>query len=975
MTPGQTSAQSTPSAAPAPNGSAPPAAPADVALTIDGQEVTVAAGTTLWEAARTLGTDIPVLCHDPDMDPVAVCRVCVVEVEGARTLPAACIRQCEAGMVVRTDSDRVRNARKMVVELLMADHPAPCARHRQFGDCELERMAETCGVTASRFPATRDWAREKSEGAGAAIPFDLSSPVIAVDHSACILCDRCIRGCDQVQVNEVIGRTGKGFEARISFDTDRPMGDSTCVSCGECMARCPTGALTDKALVTPLRLEVLEPVSSVCPYCGVGCGITLHAQEGSVVRVTGRPDGPANEGRLCVKGRYGFDYSSHAQRLTVPLIRREDYYPKGALSTDVAEQGDFRRKRRGQPPVDYSHLLTAFREATWDEALDLCARRFGEIRAQHGPRALAGFGSAKCSNEDNYVFQKLIRTAFGTNNVDHCTRLCHASSVAALMECIGSGSVSNPVADVAEAEVCIVIGANPTENHPVAATFIKQAARRGTTLIVMDPRRPGLARDAHHYIRFKPGTDVALLNSMMHVILREGLHDEAFIRARTDGFEALRETVAGYSPEVAEKITGVPAATIEQVARLYGGTRRGIIFWGMGISQHTTGTDNSRCLISLALLTGNIGRRGTGLHPLRGQNNVQGASDVGLIPMVYTGYQPVDDPEVRARFEAAWGLPLDPERGLTVVEIMSSILREDFAEGPRVRGMFMMGENPFLSDPNINKVRRCLSALEFLAVQDIFLTETAEFADVILPASAHAEKTGTYTNTDRWIQLANAATEPPGEAREDWRILVDLAGRMGYPMPYADAEEIWREVAALTPPFAGISHARLRREPVIWPCQDEEEPGEAVLFTQTFPLGRGRFSPAEFAPPRELPDADYPFVLNTGRVLEHWHTGTMTRRARALDELSPHPFVELHPADAANLAVVDGQSVRVASRRGELIAPVRVTTRVSPGSVFIPFHFREAAANLLTIDALDPTAKIPEFKYCSVKIEPLAAGA
>jgi formate dehydrogenase major subunit len=731
------------------------------------------------------------------------------------------------------------------------------------------------------------------------------------------------------------------------------------------MARCPTGALTDKALVAPIQIEKLQPVKSVCPYCGVGCGITMHAQEGRVVRVTGRADGPANRGRLCVKGRYGFDYSTHPQRLSVPLVRREEHYPKGPLSADVREQGDFRRHRKGDPPVDYTHLLPAFREASWDEALDLCARRFLEIKRLHGPGALAGFGSAKCTNEDNYLFQKLVRAVFGTNNVDHCTRLCHASSVAALMECIGSGSVSNPVADVALAEVCLIVGSNTTENHPVAATFIKQAVKRGTTLIVLDPRRPEIARHAHHYVRFKPGTDVALLNGLMHVILRDGLQDDPFIQERTEGFEALREAVRHYPPEVAEKITGVPAATIEEVARIYGRTRRGIIFWGMGISQHTTGTDNARALISLALLTGNVGRPGTGLHPLRGQNNVQGASDVGLIPMVYTGYQSVEDPQVREKFEAAWGVPLDPKSGLTVVEIMKAAL------AGQIRGMLMMGENPFLSDPNINKVRQCLQSLEFLAVQDIFLTETAEFADVILPASTHAEKQGTYINTDRWVQLAQKAADPPGQAREDWRVLMDLSTRMGYPMEYASPEEVWEEIAGLTPPFAGISYDRLREAPLIWPCPGPEEAGEKVLFTQTFPRGRGRFAPAEFAPPQELPDTDYPYVLNTGRVLQHWHTGTMTRRSKALDEISPEAFIEIHPDDARELGITDGEAVRVRSRRGELVVPALLLARVGRGSAFMPFHFREAAANLLTIDALDPTAKIPEFKYCAIRIEKL----
>jgi formate dehydrogenase major subunit len=955
-------------------------------LTIDNQPVSVSPGTTLWEAARIAGIQIPVLCHSPNLDPVAVCRVCAVHVEGARVFPAACIRAAEEGMIVHTDSDQVQRSRRMVVELLLTDHPRPCEKHRLWGTCELELLAEQMGLVEPRF-AGRGVRREAS-GVSSDVPGtsadthasrltphasrltlkDTSSPVINVDHAACILCDRCIRACDHVQVNEVIGRGGKGYGAHIVFDDDQPMGESTCVSCGECMAACPTGALTDKPLVIPFDPPAIQKTDSACPYCGVGCSITYHVQQETLVRVSGRPDGQANRGRLCVKGRYGFDYAEHPHRLTVPLIRKTEYYPKRLLSPEL-EEGDYRRrKRRGPGDVEgdaetHRTLMAAFREATWDEALDLMAERFSAIKREHGPGALAGFGSAKCSNEDNYLFQKLIRAGFGTNNVDHCTRLCHASSVAALMENIGSGSVSNVFADVLLSDVCLIVGSNTTDNHPVAATFIKQAAKRGTTLIVMDPRRPDIARNADHYVRFKPGTDVALFNSIMHVILAEGLQDDAFIAQRTEGFEALRELVKQYPPELGEKITGVPRETIVQIARLYGRAERAIIFWGMGISQHTTGTDNARCLISLALMSGNIGRPGTGLHPLRGQNNVQGASDVGLIPMVYTDYQPVTDPEVRAKFEAAWGVPLDPKPGLTVVEIMSAALEH------QIRGMFMMGENPFLSDPNINKVKKALASLEFLAVQDIFLTETAEFADVVLPATAFPEKEGTYTNTDRRVQLARKAVEPPGEARTDWHVIADLSRRMGYPMEYQSAEEIFTEIAALSPSMAGISYDRLRNEgSICWPCPEPGHPGTTVLFTETFPRGRGRFTTAEWAPAKELPDQDYPFILNTGRVLEHWHTGTMTRRAKALDEISPNPFVDIHPDDATALGVAEGDPVRVESRRGAIIVPARVTNRVDRGNVFIPFHFREAAANLLTIDALDPTAKIPEYKYCAVRL-------
>jgi formate dehydrogenase major subunit len=903
-----------------------------VELSIDGRSVQVPSGLTIWEAARRAGIDIPVLCHHPNLAPVAVCRVCAVEVEGARVLAAACIRQVEPGMKVRTTSDRVERSRHMLVELLMADHPTPCTRQQQLGTCELEGLASRYGIGESRFAA-----RASTNG------LDVSSPVIAVDHNACILCDRCIRACDDIQVNEVIGRNGKGFLARIGFDMDQPMGESTCVSCGECMAYCPTGALTDKALSAVTDFQTTTPVDSVCPYCGVGCSITYQVKDDTIARVTGR-DGPANHGRLCVKGRYGFDYANHPERLTVPLIRKPEY-PKR--------------------PESYPDPRQCFREATWDEALELAAQRFMDIKRRHGPNALAGFGSAKCSNEDNYLFQKMIRAVFGTNNVDHCTRLCHASSVAALMETIGSGAVTNLFGDVQLADVALIIGSNTPENHPVAATFMKQAAKRGTTLIVIDPRRTELHRRATHSIQFKPGTDVALLNSMMQVIIAEGLADQQFIAGRTEGYEKLAATVAPYTPEVAEKITGVPAEQVRAIARAYGQAQRAIIFWGMGISQHTTGTDNARCLISLALLTGNVGRPGTGLHPLRGQNNVQGASDVGLIPFVYTDYQSVADAAVRGKFERAWGVALDPNPGLTVVEIMHEV-----HEG-HIKGMIMMGENPFISDPNTNVVKECLAAMEFLLVQDIFLTETAEYADVILPGTAFPEKAGTYTNTDRYVQLARKAINPPGQARTDWQVIAELATRMGYPMSYRSESEIWDEVASLSPSFAGISHARLAEKPLSWPVPTPDHLGSDVLFADTFPKGRGKFSPAEFAPAKELPDEAFPFVLNTGRYREHWHTGTMTRRAKALDALAPEARADMHPDDLRMLGIGDGEFVRLRSRRGEIVLKARASGRMTRGSVFVPFHFKEAAANLLTIDALDPFGKIPEFKFCAVRVERL----
>jgi formate dehydrogenase major subunit len=688
-------------------------------------------------------------------------------------------------------------------------------------------------------------------------------------------------------------------------------------------------------------------VPSLCPYCGVGCQVTYHVQGDRIALTTGR-DGPSNHGRLCVKGRFGFDYAHHPQRLTTPLVRRDDA-PKHAAVI-----------------VDPANPWSTFREATWEEALERAAMGLRRIRDQHGGGALAGFGSAKGSNEEAYLFQKLVRTGFGTNNVDHCTRLCHASSVAALLEGIGSGAVSNPVADVAYADVIVVIGANPTVNHPVAATFMKNAVERGAKLVLMDPRRTELARLATYSLQFNPGTDVAVLNALLHTIVDEGLVDEAFVRERTEGYEDFARRIRAYSPEAMAPICGIPAETLRAVARLYATGGNAMIFWGMGVSQHTHGTDNARCLIALALLTGQIGRRGTGLHPLRGQNNVQGASDVGLIPMFYPDYQSVENPEVRARFEKLWGRPLDPKKGLTVVEIM------DAACAGRIRGMYIMGENPAMSDPDVQHVREALARLEWLVVQEIFLTETASFADVILPASVFAEKTGTFTNTDRRVQLGRQALEPPGAARQDLWILQELANRLGCGWSYDGPAAVFDELRHATPSMAGITWARLEREhAVTYPCRAEGDPGTEVIFTERFPTpsGRGRLVPVDLTPSAEAPDDAYPYVLITGRVLEHWHTGAMTRRATVLDTLEPAPMASLHPDELERLGIAPGGVLTLESRRGRLSAIARADSAIPAGAVFLPFCYAEAPANLLTNPALDPFGKIPEFKYCAVRVE------
>ena len=887
-----------------------------IRFSLDGKEVEAHPEETIWQVARRCGTDIPHLCYTPQPGYRADgnCRACMVEIEGERVLAAACLRKPSEGMKVQSANERARTAQRMVMELLLADQPG------------------------------RDVAHDREPP-----PSDISHPAMRVALDACIHCNLCVRACREVQVNDVIGMAYRGHKARIVFDQDDPMGASSCVACGECVQACPTGALMEATLVDEQGIgssDGFREVDSVCPFCGVGCQLTYQVSNNRIAAVQGRC-GPANENRLCVKGRFGFDYINSPQRLTRPLIRRDD----------AAKRGDL--------DLDPTNPLTHFREASWEEALDVAARGLKIIRDRDGGDALSGFGSAKCSNEEAYLFQKLVRTGFGSNNVDHCTRLCHASSVAALLEGVGSGAVSAPFSAVKDADVVMVIGANPTENHPVAATYFKQAAKTGT-LIVMDPRGMALKRHATHMLQFRPGSDVALLNAMLNVIVTEQLYDQSYIDAHTEGFENLSEHVKAFTPETMAPVCGVDAEILRTVARTYATAKAAIIFWGMGVSQHVHGTDNCRCLIALALITGQVGRPGTGLHPLRGQNNVQGASDAGLIPMMLPDYQPVEDGDVRQRFENIWGTSLDPKKGLTVVETMESI------HAGKLKGMYIMGENPAMSDPNVQHARDALAKLEHLVVQDIFLTETAFHADVVLPASAWPEKDGTVTNTNRQVQRGRRALELPGDARQDWWISNELARRIGCDWSFAGPSEIYAEMASVMPSLDNISWERVSAEgAVTYPCEAPDQPGDEIVFGDGFPTpsGRGKLVPASIIPPDELPDEAFPMVLTTGRQLEHWHTGAMTRRSTVLDELEPAAVATLSPEDMSRMGIEPGAMVRVSTRRGVLELSARVDAAVPSGMVFIPFCYAEAPANVLTNQALDPFGKIPEFKFCAARLE------
>ncbi len=896
-----------------------------VSLTIDDRAVAVPEETTILEAALRIGIEIPRLCKDDRLSPSGACRLCLVEVIGKPKLHTACSTPVEAGMQIRTSTAEIRKLRKTILEMIIAEHRLACTSCDSNGDCLLQDYAYEYGVNEHRF--------ESLEHKITSMNYTAREKAFVYDPSKCLRCGRCIKMCREVQGVEAIDFHKRSYETIVTTGFHEPLKETACESCGQCLSSCPTGALTPKAAKGKGQAKDLVKVRTTCVYCGVGCQLDLnvHRSRGEIVKVSAATGTVPNDGNTCVKGRFGLDFIHSPKRLTTPMVRKE-----------------------GE--------LTA---VSWEEALDYAAERLRAIQERYGSDAIAGLSSARTTNEENYVMQKFVRAGLGTNNVDHCARLCHASTVAGLARAFGSGAMTNSIAEIKQSGAIFVIGSNTTECHPVIGITIRQAAASGKTkLIVADPREISLARNADIYIQQKPGTDVALINAMMHVILEEGLENEDFIAERTEGFDTILPIIRKHTPEFAAGICGVPAELIRAAARLYAGAETATIIYSMGITQHTTGTDNVLSLANLAMVTGNVGREFAGVNPLRGQNNVQGACDMGALPDVYSGYQKVSDPEVRRKFEAAWNRPLSPEPGQTVVEIINGA-----AEGS-IRGVYIVGENPMLSDPDIAHVEEGLRNLDLLIVQDIFLTETAELADVILPAASFAEKNGTFTNTERRVQRVRKAVESPGEAREDWKIICALSERLGYPMPYGRAEDIMEEIAALTPIYGGVSYERIEQVGLQWPCSDAAHPGTQFLHGKQFSRSGGlaKFHPVSYLPPKEMPDNTYPLVLTTGRMLQHWHTGTMTRKSVVLDDLVPHGRLEIHPEDAQAYGLSEREPASVESRRGRITVPVHITEKIKQGTVFLAFHFREHPANALTIAALDPIAKIPEFKACAVSV-------
>ncbi len=896
-------------------------------ITIDGVDIEAYKGETILDSALRNGISIPNLCYHNKLSCTGSCRICIVGLEGRPNNVPACSTKVEEGMKITAFSEKIESERKILLDLILSMHNDDCINCVQDGKCDLQDLAfkYDLGRGNRKFPEMWKGMEEFS---------DDSSQVLDYDATKCIQCQKCVKACQEIQGKGILTLKNRGIATVVSTGYGK-WAQSKCDGCGECVQVCPVGALTMKFVYTDGQRfrdkDITNVTRTTCPYCGVGCQLDIFTSgEGGIVKVEGSLDAP-NYGSTCVKGRFGLDFATHKERLTVPMIR------KGGKLV----------------------------ECSWNEALTYAASKLKDILAKEGGAdMIGGMSSARCTNEDNYVFQKFMRAVIGTNNVDHCARICHGSTVASMLTSLGSGAMTNPIVDFEKAEVILVTGSNTTETHPVISTYIKRAVlKNNAKLIVVDPRKIDLTRYAVLWLRQKNGTDIAWINGMIHVIIKEGLQKKDFICDRVEGYEKLWPSVEKYTPEYVQSITGISGEKLIEAARIYAKANVASIAWTMGITQHAHGTDNVTALSNLALITGNFGKEGTGLNPLRGQNNVQGACDMGAQFDTYPGYMRVDDEDCRRRFEKLWHANLSPNIGLPLTELM------DAALGDKIKALYIMGENPAVSEPDSNHVIAALKSLELLIVQDIFLTETAKYAHVVFPATSAIEKNGTFTNTERRVLPVRKVIEPKGEAKDDWYIIQKLAIAMGTYWDYQNWEDVMKEINIAVPQYAGIIPDRIKNgESIQWPCPNIQHQGTPILHTEKFTRGKGLISVVEHIPPKEPPCAEYPFVMSTGRMLYHYHTGTMTRKSVSLNSYADKPYFEMNPEDMKELVIADNEEVRVYSRRGEIIVRAKVSDRVLKKNIFVPFHFAEAAANRLTINALDPKSKIAELKVCAVNI-------
>lgn len=895
-----------------------------VTLSIDNQEVTVPKGTTILEAAKALGVEIPTLCHLKELAPDGSCRMCVVEVEGGRRggLTTACTAHCQEDMVVSTHSEKVADSRRFILDLLLSNHKLECFSCGKNGDCQLQQYALDYGIDATSFTEGKRMPCHQE---------DTSNPFFSYDPEKCIMCRRCARVCQLRQGRDVLSIANRGFETKMMPSYGQAFDQSICESCGNCVSSCPTGALTAKDTKKYRKWET-QKIPTTCPHCGTGCQMNLLVKNNRLVGV--EPiDGPANKNLLCVKGKFAsYKFVGSGDRLTEPLIKRNGI----------------------------------FEPASWEEALTLVSSKFNEIKAENGPDALAGFSCSRATNEDNYVFQKMVRAAFGTNNVDNCARVCHSASVHGLAQTLGSGAMTNPIADITEdVDMILLVGSNPEEAHPVIGTQIRQAIQRGTQVVVVDPRKINLVKDSALHLQVQAGTNVAFANGMMHVILKEGLADRHFIEERTEGFLDLEKMVADYTPEKVAEICHIHPEDLIQAARMYAKAEKAPIIYCLGVTEHSTGTEGVMSMSNLAMLVGKVGKPGCGVNPLRGQNNVQGACDMGCMPYDFPGYQKVNNPEVIDKFEKAWHVPLNRNTGLTSTKVLPA------ATTGNVKGLYIFGEDPIVTDPDTGHVRQALESLDFLVVQELFMTETAAYADVVLPGISYAEKDGTFTNTERRVQRVRKAVEPRGQAREDYEIFCEVMTRMGYPCAYESAKEIMKEISAVTPSFGGINYERLEKESLQWPCRSLTDPGTPIMHVGSFARGKGLFKAIPYKQAQELPDEEYPYLMSTGRMLYHYNTRAMTGRTEGINQIANHSYIEINAVDAQALGIQEGDKVEVHSRRGKIETYAAVGNRVFPQEVFMTFHFPDGNVNEITNAVFDDIATIPEYKVCAVAIKPV----